>query len=592
MSEYSIELCESPQGVPHDRLGIQFTDGITVEAWVDCHDARAERMQQIVGQWSPATHMTPDRFAAYDAGNTDGLETKGFFGAVFDGRYVYFVPQHDELTRHGRVLRYDTHGSFKDPASWAGYDAGSTDGLNTKGYYGAAFDGRYVYFVPRRDPQGFHTRVLRYDTSGGEFRNPTRWQAHDLGLDRSYQSAAFDGRYLYFVPGHVAVHRSQLKNPDQCDSPAVTGMDPNYVLQGNSLVLRYDTRSELKSPASWSSFNAADTGGLNTSDYDGACFDGRYIYLAPLSTGVPLRYDTQGRFDDPSSWRAFDAKPLGMKLNVGCVFDGRWIYYVMYGDSEHAIRYDTTGAFDDRANWQRHPLAEIQSLGNTRGFDGAVFDGRYVYFIPYYDGGTVLHGKVLRFDATSDFTNPEAWHAFDAGLTDGMRTVGFNGAAFDGRYIYHAAWIDRATFPMKLIGNGRILRQDTLDAARSSFSLRYADCGHNGGLCAALPGARFLVNTERRGVLSVSSNRPPQPGRHHIVGTYDGRRISLFIDGQLAASQPAHGGRICASNAPIAIGKMHDGLALFQGQLESVRMWDRALTEQDILKKFQEKRRN
>ena len=34
--------------------------------------------------------------------------------------------------------------AFWRPSSWAVYDAGQTCGLSTKGYFGAVFDGRYV----------------------------------------------------------------------------------------------------------------------------------------------------------------------------------------------------------------------------------------------------------------------------------------------------------------------------------------------------------------------------------------------------------------------------------------------------------------
>lgn len=114
--------------------GLDCNDQITVEAWLNCSDARAEGVQQIVGQWALAEQMTG---FAYDAGHSSDLDTTGFFGAVFDGQYVYFVPQHDTESRHGKVLRLDTHSEFKDPSSWCGYDAGTTQGLNTKGYYGA-----------------------------------------------------------------------------------------------------------------------------------------------------------------------------------------------------------------------------------------------------------------------------------------------------------------------------------------------------------------------------------------------------------------------------------------------------------------------
>ena len=156
--------------------------------------------------------------------------TQGYFGAVFDGRYVYFCPIRDQNERtsvHGRVLRLDTHADFKDPAAWAAYDASYTDGLHTSGFYGGAFDGRYVYFNPRDDGTVHHSRLLRYDTHA-DFKDPAAWEAHDAQLPHSGQGLAFDGQYLYFCPGYT---RS-----------STGGLDD----ENSGHILRYDTRAPLK----------------------------------------------------------------------------------------------------------------------------------------------------------------------------------------------------------------------------------------------------------------------------------------------------------------------------------------------------------
>ncbi len=117
-----------------------FLDQITVDAWVNSTDYHAERMQALISKWSPLDSF--DSFDAFDAAGTDGLNSTGYFGAVFDGRFVYFSPQqHDSLDTHAIVLRYDTHGDFKDGSSYAAYDAAETSGLEVRGFYGVAFDG-------------------------------------------------------------------------------------------------------------------------------------------------------------------------------------------------------------------------------------------------------------------------------------------------------------------------------------------------------------------------------------------------------------------------------------------------------------------
>ena len=206
-------------------LDCSLDKALTVAAWVESSTARAEAMQPLVSQWQPRAAL--DAFDAYDAGHTDGLVTQGYFGAVFDGRYTYFCPIRDQNERtsvHGRVLRLDTQADFKDPRAWEAYDASYTDGLHTSGFYGGAFDGRYVYFNPRDDGTVHHSRLLRYDTQA-DFKDPGAWAAHDAQLPHSGQGLAFDGQYLYFCPGYT---RS-----------STGGLDD----ENSGYILRYDTRA-------------------------------------------------------------------------------------------------------------------------------------------------------------------------------------------------------------------------------------------------------------------------------------------------------------------------------------------------------------
>ena len=557
-------LFVAADGVVALDLPLTLSDAITVEAWVSTDTDGEDAIQPLVSAWAPKTAMTG--FDAYDAGMTDGLDSTGFFGAVFDGRHVYFVPQHDTDSRHGKVLRYDTHCDFKDVAAWEAYDAGQTNGLNSKGYYGAVADGRYITFIPRRDSEDFHSRILRYDTAGG-FKDPESWDAHDIGLPNSYQSAAFDGRYIYCCPGQQSVPADNQDDHDEGHS--VTGMKQGMVPLCSGTMLRIDTHCDLQDPAGYATYAAEGTDGLDTRDFDGACFDGRYVYYAPLSYGAALRYDSSLEFADPVAWSAYDARPLGLVRNVGAIYDGQYVYYVPYGETEAVVRYDTRQDFKEDKAWQSYDLTRTSGR-RTLGYDGACCDGRFVYFIPYWDAGDDYHGEFLRYDTAGEFTDPAAWCAVDAGLTDGLKTVGFNAAAFDGRFIYGAPWNDGARHP-GLHGHGAVLRYDTIGDL-GSFSLRYADCGHNGGLCAALPGPRFLVATEA-GVVSIAANRRLAPGPHYLAGVYDGRSITLYIDGVRANEQPASG-RIQASDIEITIGRLAAGAAVFPGTVKIARVSD------------------
>lgn len=546
ISGESLEAFDRP--VP---CALNFSDAITVEAWVESDAYQPESLQALVSKWCITESF--DRFDGYDAADTDGLDTRGFFGAVFDGRYVYFVPQSTgtgsagRVTgQHGKVLRYDTQAEFNEASSWNAFDASETSGLQTRGYYGAVFDGRYVFFIPRTDGVDLHSRMLRYDTHG-EFTSPGSWLAHDIGHAISWQSAAFDGRYIYGCPGY-----EEDRKTDHC-----------------AVMLRYDTQSSMTDPESYVLHDAVGTGGLNLGCFDGAVFDGRYTYFTPLGgVAQALRYDTTGKFTDKSCWQAFDAREvsgLAMGTCVGAMFDGQYIYYVPYANTV-AVRFDTTGDFTDADAWSAFDAAGTSGL-SASGYDGAVFDGRYIYFIPFWEGddpGFGFHGNVLRYDTQGEFNDTSNWRAVDAGKTSGLNTVGFNGGTFDGRFIYMAPWRCGTTVSGDPIAHGNVLRYDTV-GGNASFSLRAVDLGHNGGLCAAVPGPSFLVNTEN-GVLNVRANRSLSPGRHHLVGVYDGRMMTLYIDGVPVAERSGTG-RIQTCDADISIGRIQDGLGRFDGRI-------------------------
>jgi hypothetical protein len=539
---------------------IAFEKAITVEAWAYLETPRAEALLPLVSKWAPRESLTRDAFSAYDAGRTDGLDCFMYYGAVFDGRYVYFCPirskLRDRLSVHGHVLRYDTHKDFYSPQSWEAYDAGSTDGLKTVCYYGAVFDGRYVVFTPRDEGTGYHSRVLRFDTTK-TFKEPASWQAFDAGLPHSKQSGAFDGRYIYFCPGYDG---TSLKGKTLAEDEG----------EGSGKVLRLDTKADFKAASSYRVFDAAAVS-PDAVCFDGAAFDGRYVYFAPLQRGGALRYDTTAEFSDPSSWEFYDARPLGMKACVGVIFDGRHMYYVAYAHGT-MLRFDTRLPFKDPASWGAYEAANTGGL-DTGGFDGAFFDGRYIVFVPWIrtvapgESKNRVHANFLRYDTQGAFTSPRSWDSYNAERTDGLVSRGYNGGAFDGRFFYGAPMYDGESQDL----HGRILRYDST-GREATFSLRWSDVGHNGGLCAAVPGPNFLVNTEN-GALGIAAHKALGPGWHHLAGVYDGKSIRLYIDGQLAAEREGSG-RLAANAVDIEVGRIQEGAARFPGVISEVRVSD------------------
>jgi hypothetical protein len=378
-------------------------------------------------------------FASFAATNVNGLNTVGYSGAIFDGRYIYFVPYQNSVGSHGRVLRYDTQSSFNSPASWAAYDASGTGSGGAVGYTGGVFDGRFIYFSPTAG----HGRVLRYDTQG-TFTNAASWGLYDAGatdgfVTVGFQGAIFDGQFVYFVPHY-------------------NGVGAGW----NGIVVRYDTRGVFTNAASWHACDAGSTSGLNTKGYSSGVFDGRFVYFSPIVNGAPsgavLRYDPTSPFTNAASWLAYDAShTAGLKCTAfkGAVFDGRYIFFAPYpnGGACVVLRYDTQAAFTNSNSWSAYNATNTAGLA-TDGYDGAVFDGRFVYFTPYHDSNNNFHARVLSYDTQAGFTNAASWHAFDAGGTGGLPTQGYVGAVSDGRYLYFAPYRNTNDF------HGFVLRFD------------------------------------------------------------------------------------------------------------------------------------
>ncbi len=83
-------------------------------------------------------------FAVFDS-TVLGQDVKAFSGAIFDGRYVYMPPY-----KGTRFLRYDTTLPFADASSYSTFDISRiTDpAVAVALRNGGVFDGQYVYFIP------------------------------------------------------------------------------------------------------------------------------------------------------------------------------------------------------------------------------------------------------------------------------------------------------------------------------------------------------------------------------------------------------------------------------------------------------------
>jgi hypothetical protein len=72
---------------------------------------------------------------------------------------------------------------------------------------------------------------------------------------------------------------------------------------------------------------------------------------------------------------------------------------------------------------------------------------------------------------------------------------------------------------------------------------------------------------------------------HHLVMTYDGAILKVFLDGKLSASKEVNKPRT-TGNTVVAIGRRQDAYNYFQGLIDEVRIYSRALPSTEITEHF------
>jgi len=356
-------------------------------------------------------------------------------------------------------------------ANWETFDLGGL-GLPVQGFSGAIFDGRGVYFPPLYGPLYASNpgMIARYDTTA-PFGAASAWTTFGLsGID------AGNVGYAGGVFDGRYVHLSPQASPT----------DGGVGLSG--LIARYDTEGGFADAAAWSTFN---TTALATTarGFFGSVFDGRYVYLVPYVNsldggpydGLVVRYDTTAASFGADAFSTFNVTSISPAAEgfLGAVFDGRYVYFVPRANSvSHftfdglVVRFDTEGSFASTAAWTSFDVSKVNPA--AIGFGGGVFDGRYLYLVPSNNGSLGgFDGVVARLDTTAAFGAAGSWATFDVSTLD-TRAGGFVGGVFDGRYLYLVPNTDVGA-DGGFAKDGTVARYDTTLALGSSQAWTFFD---------------------------------------------------------------------------------------------------------------------
>ena len=133
---------------------------------------------------------------------------KGFYGLSITEDHMYIIPYNDG-SPHGKLVRCNLNKSFSDDNSYEYIDLTSVDS-GLKGYKGSIYDGRYLYLIPFNNGSR-HGKIARIDTynfntSNVEFLDLANVNANFEG----FWGASFDGKYMYLVPNNNGSYHGNL----------------------------------------------------------------------------------------------------------------------------------------------------------------------------------------------------------------------------------------------------------------------------------------------------------------------------------------------------------------------------------------------
>lgn len=119
--------------------------------------------------------------------------------------------------------------------------------------------------------------------------------------------------------------------------------------------------------------------------------------------------------------------------------------------------------------------------------------------------------------------------------------------------------------------------------SKPGSAVRIVDKQHDKGYALALKTGTANLSFYINGKVAHSAEKATGSNWRHVVGTYDGSAIKVYIDGELAGQTPCQG-KIESNDKPLTIGanKSNSSGDSFEGSIDDVRIYSRALEAHEI----------
>jgi hypothetical protein len=280
--------------------------------------------------------------------------------------------------------------------------------------------------------------------------------------------------------------------------------------------------------------------------------------------------------------------PLGRFTHVAAVYDGASSTVYLNGVR---VGSKTATALPTHANTTPLHLGADSMGANT--FSGVLDEVRIFDRALSANDVQVLYqqGSAAHCDCIPSAARPLSWWAADGDTVD---STGSNTARIVGNVSYAAGAVDKGfSFHGQTQSFVEIPNSATLQFA-NAFTLEAWVSPHasQGRIVDKIPAntisgflldyvdehVRFLVGAAG----PTTTDTPLLDAFHHMVGVFDGSQAVLYIDGERAAAMPATETTVPANTLPMRIGGDADGVNTFDGIVDEIRVYDRALSAADV----------
>jgi len=194
---------------------------------------------------------------------------------------------------------------------------------------------------------------------------------------------------------------------------------------------------------------------------------------------------------------------------------------------------------------------------------------------------------LLNFDdgTATDLSNNGNNGALNGGVDCSIKGISNNGCQFDATDDYITISNDNSLNPKEQITLSTWVYFNSLSSTQYFFEKPFtsgAEPYHQYSLLAVTNGSvAFSLSLDGTRNDFFSTTTVAQGKWYHIISTYDGSIMKIYIDGQKDTNELIASGNITEYNTPVELGR-YLGLHYFNGRLDDVAIYSKALTAQQV----------